>query len=441
MKSRFFALYDSFYFIGICGVSMSALAMFAVSANKRVGGSDKNISAAGRLKSAGIKVNGGGTRALESYDAVVYTDAVNRNDPELKLARLIGKPIISRGRLLADVCGNFSQVIAVSGCHGKTTCTAMLASVFLAADKKFGAHIGGMAAGFGNFYLSGNDYFITEACEYKRNFLLLSPNISVVLNTDADHLECYDSADELRECYKKFALRASRAVVPVNSPLADIDGAVTFGDGGDFYAEDIQEHSGNYSFTLCAFGRRECSVKLAVPGEHNILNALAAAAAANAEGISFADIGRGLCSFRGVERRMQLIGRFNGARCVADYAHHPTEIKSAIKTASAFTEGRLFVVFQPHTYSRTKNLFSQFVDALSGTGRLLIYRTFAAREYFDCDGSALTLSRKVKGAHYGDSPADIQRFIFGAKQGDTILFLGAGDIYFIARSLLENKSV
>ena len=437
MKSKFFAEFDSFYFVGICGVSMSALAQFAVAARKKVGGSDRDLSSAGRLRALGIKVNGGGTRALADYDVVVCTDAVGRCDPELKLARALGKPVISRGKLLADVCGNFSRTVAVSGCHGKTTCTAMLASAFFAAGARFGAHIGGMAAGFGNFYLSGNDLFITEACEYKKNFMLLSPDTAVVLNTDTDHLECYSDEEELRACYAKFAMRAGTAVVPAGSGLASLGNAVTFGGGGDFRAEEVVQERGNYSFTLVAYGKRECTVKLAVPGEHNVNNALAAAAAARAEGLGFGDICRGLCSFRGVERRMQLIGRLHGARCVADYAHHPAEIASAIKTATSFTEGRLFVIFQPHTYSRTKNLFPQFVGVLSGVQKLLIYRTFAAREYFDCEGSALTLSRAVRSSRYGDSPEDILKFVFGAKPGDTILFLGAGDIYFIARSLLE----
>ena len=439
MTTNFFARYSSFYFIGICGVSMSALALFCLSVKKRVGGSDVNLAAASKLKSAGAKVAESGAGGLEDYDVVIYTDAVQRDDPELKLARKLGKPVISRGRFLAEVSGMFGRVIAVSGCHGKTTCTAMLANIFRESGRKFAAHIGGNATGMGNFYSNGTDWFITEACEYKKNFLYLKPDTAVVLSTEPDHLECYGDRDELLACYRKFASRAQTAVLPAESGLVADVGGITFGSASsDFSAHNLKGCDGVYSFTLCAFGKVQGEVRLKIPGVYNVFNALAAAAAAYAEGIGFRDVKRGLEGFEGVERRMQLIGRLNGARAVADYAHHPTEIAAALKTARSFTSGRLFVVFQPHTYSRTKMLFRQFVSALSDIKKLLIYRTFAAREYFDDGGSALTLARAIKGAKYGDYPEDIVKFASSVRGGDTVLFLGAGDIYDIARSLIHN---
>ena len=448
MSANFFTRFKSFYFIGICGVSMSALAEYALSLKKKVGGSDRDLSGAGKLRSLGAEINSGGTRALENYDVVVYTDAVKRDDAELKLACRLNKQIIPRGRFLKEVSSDFGRVIAVCGCHGKTTCTSMLASIFRAADKRFGAHIGGNAAGFGNFYCCGNDYFITEACEYKKNFLYLSPDMAVILNTDPDHLECYDGEEDLKNCYRKFAARADTAVVPYGDPTfykhpkvaKSQNNMITFGGrGGDFCASDIKNAEGCYSFDLMAYEKNYGNVLLRVPGAHNVNNALAAAAAARAEGIAFEDIKRGLEDFEGVERRMQLLGRLNGARLVADYAHHPQEIAAALKTADAITRGKLYVVFQPHTYSRTKNLFRQFVSVLSGVRRLLVYRTYAAREYFDDSGSALTLCRAVGGSRYGDRPEDILKFISSAKEGDTVLFLGAGDIYFIASSLISDS--
>ena len=178
-------------------------------------------------------------------------------------------------------------------------------------------------------------------------------------------------------------------------------------------------------------------VSLSVYGKHNVLNALAAIAAARTLGIPFSDIAEGINDFKGVERRFENIGKIHGARCVADYAHHPREIKSALVTAKKLNKGKIFVVFQPHTYSRTKNLFKDFVKTLSCVNNLLVYKTFAAREYFDDAGSALTLSQKLKKSAYGDCPADIVDFLQSAKAGDTVLFLGAGDIYEVAKGLTE----
>ena len=440
MTSNFFSRYNSFYFIGICGVSMSALAAYALSLGKRVGGSDRDLSESGRLKSIGAALNCGGTRALVGYDAVVYTDAVAWNDEELRLARTVGKPVISRGKLLAEMSKNFRRTLAVCGCHGKTTCTAMLASVFFCAGKRFAAHIGGYSKQFSNFFYNGNDLFVTEACEYKKNFLHLDPDIAVVLNTDADHLECYRGAGELEECYLRFASRAQTAVVPYGSGLAASLGGekVTFGgEGADFAAVDERCTGGRSSFVLSVRGRRVGRVCLSVYGAHNVLNALAAAAAADAEGIGEGDIISGLEHFTGTARRMERIGRLHGAECFADYAHHPAEIAAAVKTARGMAEGRLYVVFQPHTYSRTKNLFGEFVSALSLAERLLVYRTFAAREYFDGEGSALSLAAAVRGAAYGDRAEDISEFASSAGEGDLLLFLGAGDIYRIAKGMVS----
>lgn len=439
MSDNFLSHFGSFYFIGICGVSMSALARFCVLNKKKTGGSDRDLSGADVLRQFGIKVFPSGTTALADYDAVVYTDAIERGDEELKLARALKKTVIPRARFLAAVADCFSQVVAVAGCHGKTTCTAMLASIFSSAGRRFSAHIGGNSVQFSNFCSFGNDWFITEACEYKKNFLVLRPDIAVVTSTESDHLECYGGADDLFSCYRKFASRARSAVAMYGDRLAGEVGAVTFGgdENADFSAAEISGGKGAYSFTLSAFGRETGRVNLRVLGRHNVFNALAAAAAAYCSGVEGEDIVRGLEQFEGVERRMQLLGKYGGARCVADYAHHPTEIAAALKTAEKITEGKLFVVFQPHTYSRTKNLFGQFVNVLSGVRRLMIYRTFAAREYFDEEGCAFTLSRAVKKSRYGDRPEDIERFISSAGEGDTVLFLGAGDIYFIARDIVS----
>lgn len=431
--------YDGFFFLGIGGVSMSALAKILRSSGKKVAGCDRSESEYTQyLKSAGIGVTIGNPSSFEGFDVVVYTDALSDCNPWIIAARRQRKVLISRGKLLAELAKNYKKTIAVAGCHGKTTCTAMLAHVFSYAGEKFTAHIGGDDLSFSNGYACGNDFFLTEACEYKKNFLYLKPEVAVILNSDADHLDCYGSVENLKKAYLQFA-DSSALTVKIYGDLPEASG-VTFGldDRADYYAKKIKNEGGKYSFSAFKGQSELGRVKLSVFGKHNVLNALAAIAVSDICGIDFTLICRGLVQFKGVKRRFEEIGEYNGARCIADYAHHPNEIKAALKTAKTLTDGELYVIFQPHTYSRTKTLFGQFAHTLSGVKRLLIYKTFAAREYFDDAGSALTLSNALKRSAYGDCETDIENFLRPARRGDIVLFLGAGDIYEIAKTVIES---
>lgn len=417
---------------------MSGLATYILSCGKKVGGSDNVVGIyTEQLKKAGAKVEiGDGKGSVKFYDVVIYTDAVHENDFQLMEARELNKTVLSRGQLLYEVSRDFKKVIAISGCHGKTTCTAMLAHIFACAGAKFGAHIGGRDKEFLNCFYSGNDYFITEACEYKKNFLLLKPDVAVVLNSAPDHLECYGSVKNLHMAYKMFAESAEIAIIPFNDIKVD---GITFGydKSAKYCARNIVNKNGFYNFTAYEGEVALGTVALNIYGKHNVLNALAAVAVARSVGISFARIREGLNGFCGVERRFECIGRYKGALCIADYAHHPDEISATLSAVKKINKGKLYVVFQPHTYSRTKNFFKEFVKVLSGLSNILIYRTFAAREYFDDRGSALTLSHSVKRSLYGDCEKDIRDFIRTARVGDTVLFLGAGDIYDIAKKIIN----
>lgn len=418
---------------------MSALAKFLIAKGAEVAGSDNSHSVyIDDLIKLGAKITVGDSgESVKDYDVIVFTDAINESNLQIAEARGLNKEIISRGQLLTEISRDFDKVIAVSGCHGKTTATSMLAHIFSAAKKSFCAHIGGRDTVFSNFYYGGNTYFLTEACEYKQNFLLLKPDVSVVLNTDPDHLECYGNAENLRLAYLRFAGSAQIAV----TPYGDLQiGGATFGydKNADYSVGNINQNNGKYSFCVYERGAYMGEISLNVYGKHNILNAIAATAAARAAGIGFEDIKSGLQSFNGVERRFESIGKINGAEIIADYAHHPDEIAAAISTAEKLVNGRLYVIFQPHTYSRTKNLFDEFIKVLSPQKNLLIYRTFAAREYFDDSGSALTLSQHISGSRYGDDTDDIAEFILAAREGDIVLVLGAGDIYNIVKELLKS---
>jgi UDP-N-acetylmuramate--alanine ligase len=439
MRINIFDKFYSFYFVGIGGVSMSGLAKYLVSIGKRVGGSDRVENGyTAELDKLGVRIERGGCAGkIGEYDVVIYTDAIRDDDIQLLLARQLEKVVLSRGQFLYEVSRNFKKVIAICGCHGKTTCTSMLAHIFASAGKKFTAHIGGKDLTFSNFFYSGNDFFITEACEYKKNFLLLKPDIAVVLNSDPDHLECYSSVAELKENYIHFADSADIAI----SLFCDIDNEKYISFGFDkrakYHSSSVRCIGGKYSFCVNEGEYSLGKVTLNVYGKHNILNALAAIAVARTVGIPFDLIKDGLAGFQGVERRFESLGNFRGVPCIADYAHHPSEIRATIRAVKKITNGKIFVVFQPHTYSRTKNLFNDFVKVLSSLNNLLIYRTFAAREYFDDGGSAFTLSRSIKKSRYGDNVRDIINFLLRAQSGDLILFLGAGDIYDIAKSIVK----
>lgn len=417
---------------------MSALAKIVLSFGKRVAGCDiADGDFVQGLKKAGVSVTvGSGENEVETYSAVVYTDAIDSGDITLAAALSLRKPVFSRGVFLSELARNYKKVIAIAGCHGKTTCTCMLAHVFNSAHIPFTFHAGGNDVDFSNALVKGRDCLITEACEYKRNFLYLTPTVAVVLNVAADHLDCYSDEDDVISAYGCFAANSE---LPISLYDGKSSYGVTFGFNpkADYCARDLSCDNGRYAFSVYEGENRLGSVRLSVCGKHNVLNALAAIAVARSEGIPFAYVADGLQSFRGVARRFERIGRINGVSCVADYAHHPDEIKATLKVAHKLCSGKLYVVFQPHTYSRTRTLFSSFVRVLSPLKNLLIYKTFAAREYFDGAGSALTLSNAIKKARYGETERDICDFLSSATEGDLILFLGAGDIYYTAKTLLD----
>ena len=423
---------------------MSGLALFLQKQGFCVAGSDIAAgSMTAKLEEEGIRVHyGHAPERIGIADAVVVNSAIAEDDVELAEARRRNIPVYSRAELLHLVAACFENSVGIAGCHGKTTATAMCAHVLEECSGSCTAHIGGEDSDYGNFHLGGDKYFVTEACEYKGNFLKLDPDVAVVLNTDKDHLECYGSAENLRAAYAEFARRADGAIVCGEDDIVHmVRPSLTFGmsDEFDISAANVRSSGGRYSFHLRICGETFEKIKLNVYGRHNIYNALAAAAVAEYYGYPPSFTAEGLKKFRGIRRRFEQIGRINGAELIADYAHHPREIAAAFQTAREICGGRLFVVFQPHTYSRTKLLFDDFVSVLSGAENLVIYKTYAAREYFDAAGSALTLSEHLPNSLYIESVRELEIYLrcsLGA--GDVALFLGAGDIYFAAKQIAHN---
>lgn len=433
------------YFIGIGGVSMSALAKWMSVNGFSVSGSDgiRNEETE-KLPFYGIKVFigiDGERRELSEADLVVYTDAIPLEHKEFSRAKELAKPILSRAELLGEISQNFLHTIAVAGSHGKTTCTSMCAHIFKSLNTPFTAHIGGEDTQFGNLVTTGKEFLITEACEYKKNLLKLQPELSVLLNIDQDHMECYRNFEEICDTFRIYCQSAKTAFVCADDEFCQKIGEYpSFGINdpfADYRAVDLRASGERYSFTIEEYGKPISRIRLNAIGRCNVYNALASFAVARYYGFPEQEIARGLESFQAVKRRFEKIGTYRGVSFICDYAHHPREIRSTLRTAEGICRGKLYVVFQPHTYSRTKSLYREFVDVLQPLTNLMIYKTYPAREKYDEEGSAKILAEGV-GCLYSENVHVLKTWIKKTvKEGDVVLFLGAGDIYYVAQYLLK----
>ena len=436
------------HFVGVGGISVSGLALYALDKKAVVSGSDSVRSeATDRLKNLGVEVNIGHKRSNLKNDVqlVVYTSAVREDNPELKKAIELNIPTVKRSQFLGSILEAYRDSVAISGCHGKTTATAMLSQILLEDEKTPTIFLGGEYGEYKNYRLGSGSYVVAEACEYKKNFLDLKARISVVLNIDNDHLDSYKDLSDTIGTFKSF-VSESLAVVnadDINCKNVFHSSTVTFGieNLATYMAKSIKFNGKGYTFTACAYGRRYGKINLSIIGRHNIYNALAAFAVADVLGVSFGAVKRALEKFSGVKRRNEYLGELFGLPCYADYAHHPNELRA---TLSAFKEtmGEALVVFQPHTYSRTRLLMADFVSVLKEFEDVIIYETYAARENYDQSGSATALCENVigaggKGVEYAETEDELLKKLKTALKGKSaIIFLGAGDIYDIAKSVL-----
>lgn len=424
------------HFIGIGGVSMSSLARYLLSVGFSVSGSDVCLSEnLENLETEGVTIyKTQRAENIDGKDVVIYSDAINKKNDELRAAFEKRLYVLKRAELLKIVSENFAKRAGVCGCHGKTTAVCMLAHVFDKANERFTAHIGGFDLQFGNFVGNGNKYFLSEVCEYKKNLNYFNADYAICLNIEPDHMDCYKDREELENTYFEYLKRAYKAIICADDKtLANYgeNNAVTFGlcKNADFYADNVSQKNGKYSFDVYVYGVKSMRVNLKVPGGHNVLNALSACACAVLCGLDVKSIKRGLENFRGVKRRFERIGSLGRAGVYADYAHHPTEISEAIKTAKEVFGGRIFVVFQPHTYSRTVFLKDRFVKTLSEVENLVIFKTFPAREEYSKDGDAEELAALIPDAEYISDVKEVAAYLRARiKNGDAALILGAGDL-------------
>ncbi|MDD4440080.1 MAG: UDP-N-acetylmuramate--L-alanine ligase, partial [Tissierellia bacterium] len=358
--------FNHIYFIGIGGISMSALAEIMLEEGIKVSGSDRSDSKIiKKLQTSGavIYLKHDSKNISDDIDLVVYTSAIADDNPELLRAKELNIKIMGRAEFLGFVMKNYNHAICVSGTHGKTTTTGMLSSVLIETDLAPTIFLGGEMDSLGGNLLHGSyELLLTEACEYKRNFLKFNPTMEVVLNIEEDHLDYYTDLNDIESAFVEYAEKLpSDGYLIVNEAYSHLFNnikcnIVTFGlDKGTYYARNAKLIP-EPSYDLMHGDKKVAEIKLKVYGEHNILNSLAACVACLSLGIRTETVVKGLLNFKGTHRRYEYKGRLNEAIVIDDYAHHPSEMKATLKTARSLAEGKIITVFQPHTYTRTIKL-------------------------------------------------------------------------------------
>ena len=449
--------YKNVYFIGIGGVSMSGLAEILNGMGIAVSGTDIKPSAATkRLENLGIHVNYGhkGENIKDGTDLVVYTAAVKEDNPEVEAAREKGIETVERADLLGAIMSNYSHSIAVSGTHGKTTTTSMISEILLAADADPTITVGGTLSTIGgNIKVGKSGYFVAEACEYHNSFLKFNPYIGIILNVEADHLDFFKDIDDIRHSFRRFAeLLPADGTLIINADTPKYEyiirdlpcNVITYGleHDADYQAADITyDKYGHASFSVLRNGVKVGSYYLKVPGIHNVSNALAAIALGHLLGLSEEVIIKGLGSFTGTDRRFQYKGEVAGVTIVDDYAHHPTEIEATLHAAHNYPHKKLWCVFQPHTYTRTKALLPEFAKALSLADHVVVADIYAARETDTLGISSEDLQKRIQElgtpCEYFPTFDEIENYLLSnCQEGDLLITMGAGDVVNIGEHLL-----
>jgi UDP-N-acetylmuramate--alanine ligase len=442
------------HFVGICGAGMSALAELALHMGVQVTGCDTNLTEAvvAPLRKLGAQVWQGHDPAhVDHAGAVITTAAMSPDAPELAAAQDLGIPVIKRAQALGGIV-NRGTVIAVAGTHGKTTTTAMTASILAKAGMEPTAFVGGRVPAWnGGLLLGGDEYYVVEADEFDRSFLALRPTVAIVTTLEADHLDIYGSYEGVKEAFGQFLSllpKHGRAVISTDDagagsvtgePECEVVTYATHDRNAQLRATGIEARGHASHFDLIDRGEDMGRIKLQVPGVHNVRNALAAIGAAQYLDVSFDDIKQGLAHYSGVDRRFEELGRARNIVVINDYAHHPTEIRATLSAARvAYGQQRLVAVFQPHLYSRTRDFASEFGAALASADVAWVTDVYAAREQ-PVEGVTGELIANAAGAkaHYVPDLNDLANELMEElRSGDVCVFMGAGSIDGIARDVM-----
>ncbi len=442
---------ERIHMIGIGGSGMSPLAELLHSRGYKLTGSDNNPSyTLDRVKNLGVPITIG-HKAENVGDAqlVVYSAAINKANPELVEAANRGIPCIERSVLLGAVTRKFDHVIGVCGTHGKTTVSSMITSILLDAELDPSAVIGGVLPKIhSNCCVGESELLVCESCEYVDTFLQMSPDVAVLLNIDEDHMEYFKTVERLIKSFADFAGSAQKAVI-VNgddekSMLAVKDvksEIITFGYGENcrYRAENVYFEKGAFGcFDVTENGQKLFSVKLGVPGKHNVLNALGSAVAALHAGASYEAIQSALLTFGGAHRRFEILYDEGGITIADDYAHHPKELSVTLATAKQMEYNRVIAVFQPFTYSRTAMLLDDFAEALKIADITVLSEIMGSREVNDWNIYSSDLAAKIPNSTVcPDFEAIAKQVCSIAKEGDLIITMGCGDIYKVVPMIKE----
>ena len=445
------------HFIGIGGISMSGLAEILLDRKFTVSGSDMKASEiTEHLEQIGARIAIGqcAENITDDIDLVVYTAAIHEENPEYAAANSKHIPMMTRAALLGQIMDNYVRSIAVAGTHGKTTTTSMLTHILLQGQMDPTVSVGGMLDRIGgNIRVGQSNVFLTEACEYTNSFLEFHPLYSIILNIEEDHMDFFKDLDDIKHSFHLFASQtASDGLIIINGDMEHTDDilkdlpqkAITFGlnADNDYTATDISfDKEGNGSYQLIVGGENLGPVSLKVKGRHNIMNSLAAIACARALGLPMNQILTGILSFGGTHRRFEYKGNIGDVIVIDDYAHHPTEIKATLTAAREYPHDDLWVVFQPHTYTRTKAFLHQFAEVLTLADHVVLADIYAAREPDTGMVASQDIVNLLKEAgtdvHYFPSFAEIEDFLFSKLKGhDLLITMGAGDVVTIGEDML-----
>lgn len=438
------------HFIGIGGSGMCPIAEILHAWGYKIKGSDNNPGDnIDKLRSMGIEVIlGQRAENIKDSDMIIYTAAILKDNPELVAAKESDIPCFERADIFGAITRRFSDCIAVCGTHGKTTVTSMLTQITVMAEKDPTALIGGRLPLIDSHGRVGkSETMVCEACEYCDHYHTLSPDVAVILNVDEDHLEYFKNLDNIIKSFNKFASMSTNAIIyngddenTVKSVEDIKKRKITFGFNkkNDFYPENITYNRGSFAeFDVMSKGEKLTHVALSIPGEHNILNSLAAFAAAVNTGCSYEQCKNGIEAFSGAGRRFEVLGEYDGITIADDYAHHPSELEVTLNAVMKMGYKNVWAVFQPFTYSRTSILLDDFARVLQIPDKCVMTEIMGSREVNTYGIYTKDLADKIPGSVWFNTFDEVVNYVLqNAQSGDLVITLGCGDIYKAAKMMV-----
>ena len=448
------------HFIGIGGISMSGIASLLLNKGYEVSGSDRSLTEITKhLKDEGAEIFIGQSKDnIKNPDLVVYTDAILDDNEEIIAARKLDIPVVSRGVFLGALMRNYENSIAVSGSHGKSTATSMISKILLNSKEDATILLGGELDEMkGNVHVGDQKYLVTEACEYKGNIRYYYPQTVIVLNIDEDHLDYYKNLDDIVDTFKFYLQNQdenSKTILNLNEPnnrliIDSVKGElITYAQenyDADYVAHNIKfDEIGRPNFDLKMKNGLVEHFELGVIGRHNINNAMAAIISTYENGIDLETIKENIKEYSGLKRRMEIIGHVNNATIMTDYGHHPSEIEVTLEALKEHTEGKLVCVWQPHTYSRTKTLFNDFLNCFDSCDEVIITDIYAAREKFDptihSKDVVDALVKKGINAKYIGTFEKARDYVYDiASDMDVVITTGCGNPDVLAHMIVDDQ--